>query len=88
MKRDGLDVAVYRIRPSDPEYTETDDFRFPHRIHATFRFDNVSAVEVRHLTLVLVMRAVVALLDTYPGMACWRLMGSGWWCISWAGRWR
>ena len=54
-------VTAYRVQPQEEDPTE--------RITVTFNFDNLASQQLRQHNTALMVAAVLAILDNYPGQA-------------------
>jgi len=66
VRGDGLQVTAYRVDPGE-EAASVEEFGFPHRVTATFRFANLAPTQLRDQNTVLMIRTVLAFFDRYPG---------------------
>ena len=64
--REGLNVTAFRVGPDEARAT-AGYFGFEHRVSAVFNLANRATPEVREHNTVLMVEAVLAYFDAYPG---------------------
>jgi hypothetical protein len=64
--RDGMNVTAFRVEPEDAHST-TGHFGFQHRVTAVFNFSNRASAETGDHNVALMVEAVLAFFDVYPG---------------------
>ena len=66
VRGDGLQATAHRETPEE-EASTVNEFGFPERISATFRFANLASEQLTDQNTVLMIRTVLAFFDRYPG---------------------